>query len=118
MKFLEKLQRILTADRNTGYPAGREPENLECPGSHEPDVSAVQPLRPAIEGEEKIKRISSLTQREMETFKFLLEGYTLKETAEQMGIKYPTVNTYMTGVYRKLGINSRAELIIHYRDIK
>jgi DNA-binding CsgD family transcriptional regulator len=68
--------------------------------------------------EDKKERVSTLTQRELETCQLLLEGYTLKETSKQLGIKYSTVNTYMTSLYRKLGVNSRAELIICYKDIE
>ncbi len=66
---------------------------------------------------DKNSRVRSLTQREQETFALLLEGYTLKEAAQQMGVKYSTANTHMTELYRKLGVNSRAELIIHYREL-
>jgi len=62
------------------------------------------------------ERMTALTQREREVFRLLVEGYTLRETAQQLGLKYSTVNTHMTGIYRKLGVNSRAELIIRYRD--
>ncbi|MEA4888553.1 MAG: LuxR C-terminal-related transcriptional regulator [Clostridiaceae bacterium] len=65
---------------------------------------------------DKKTRVQSLTQREQETFALLLDGYTLKEAAQQMGVKYSTANTHMTELYRKLGINSRAELIIYYRE--
>ena len=57
-----------------------------------------------------------LTPRETDVFRLLLEGYTLRETADRLGIKYSTVNTHMTAVYKKLGVSSRAELIIRYRD--
>ena len=50
-----------------------------------------------ISSEKKSERIASLSERERETFLFLLEGFTLKECAKHMGIKYSTVNTYMTG---------------------
>ena len=56
------------------------------------------------------------TQRK-ETFFILLGGYSLKETAEQLKIGYSTVNTYQTAIYKKLNVNSRAELIINYRDM-
>lgn len=59
-----------------------------------------------------------LTPRETEVFKLLLEGYTLKETADRLDIKYSTVNTHMTAVYKKLGVSSRAELIIRYRNFE
>lgn len=71
-----------------------------------------------ISKEEKSRLAEGLTPRERDTYLLLLEGYTLKETAKQLSIGYSTVNTYQTAVYRKLHINSRAELIINYRDIR
>lgn len=59
-----------------------------------------------------------LTPREMDVFRLLLEGYTLQESADQLGVKYSTVNTHMTAIYKKLGVSSRAELIIRYRDFE
>ena len=60
-------------------------------------------------------RIAQLTPRERDLFLLLLEGYTLKESARQMSVKYSTANTHMTAIYKKLNVNSRAELIIRYR---
>ncbi len=65
---------------------------------------------------DKQERVATLTPREHDLY-LLLEGFTLKESAEHLGVKYSTANTHMTGVYRKLGVKSRAELIINYRDI-
>ena len=69
-----------------------------------------------ITGNEQSGRLALLTPRERELFMLLLEGYTLKESAQRLSVKYSTVNTHMTGVYKKLNVNSRAELIIRYRD--
>jgi len=66
----------------------------------------------------KLNRVSLLTSREYELYALLLEGYSLKECAEQLSVKYSTANTHMTAVYKKLEVNTRAELIIKYRDIK
>jgi len=66
---------------------------------------------------EKLKLVSSLTLREKDTYLLLLEGYTLKETAGQLSIKYSTANTHQTAIYKKLRVNSRAELIINYRGM-
>ena len=63
------------------------------------------------------KRIMSLTPREHDLFLLLLEGFTLKESATQLSVKYSTANTHMTSIYKKLNVNSRAELIIGYHDI-
>lgn len=68
--------------------------------------------------EKKIKNVSTLTQREFEMFHLLVEGYTLKECAAQLSIKYSTANTHMTSIYKKLEVNTKAELIIKYRDVK
>lgn len=70
-----------------------------------------------ISDEEKSALTDDLTPREKDTYLLLLEGYTLKETAHQLGIGYSTTNTYQTAVYHKLHVNSRAELIINYHDI-
>lgn len=66
---------------------------------------------------EKNKQTSMLTPREYDLFLLLLEGFTLKECATRLSIKYSTANTHMTGIYKKLGVKSRAELIIHYRNV-
>lgn len=67
--------------------------------------------------DEKAKLVESLTPREKETFYILLGGYNLKEAAKQLNIRYSTANTYQTAIYKKLNVNSRAELIINFRDL-
>lgn len=57
-----------------------------------------------------------LSRREIEVCKLLLEGFTLRQISGVLSIAYSTVNTYCTSAYRKLGINSRAELIILFKD--
>jgi len=57
-----------------------------------------------------------LSKREIEVCKLLLEGYTLRQISAIISIAYPTVNTYCTSIYRKLGINSRTELFIIFKD--
>jgi DNA-binding CsgD family transcriptional regulator len=64
---------------------------------------------------EASERLDLLTPREKALFFFLLEGYTLQESAERLSVKYSTANTHMTNIYKKLNVKSRAELIIHYR---
>ena len=67
--------------------------------------------------EEKHGRVRTLTPREYELFLLLLQGFTLKESAQQLAVKYSTANTHMSAVYKKLGVGTRAELILNYRDI-
>lgn len=57
-----------------------------------------------------------LSPKEMEVCQLLLQGYTLRQTSEMMEVAYPTANTYYTSLYRKLKINSRAELLLFFRE--
>ena len=65
------------------------------------------------EAEEMMQKLASLTPRDL----ILIEGHPLKESAATMGVKYPTMNTYSTSIYRKLGVRSRSELIVKYRSL-
>jgi hypothetical protein len=38
-------------------------------------------------------------------------GSTKREIAEKLGIKFSTVNTLVTRIYRKLGVTRRAQLV-------
>ena len=57
-----------------------------------------------------------LSKRETEVCKLLIQGYTLRQISAVLTIAYPTVNTYCTSLYRKLGINSRTELLVLFKD--
>jgi DNA-binding CsgD family transcriptional regulator len=82
------------------------------------DVLPADGIQMNVSQSDKQVRISHLTRREHDLYLLLLEGFTLKESAKQLGVKYSTANTHMSGIYRKLGVNSRAELIINYGTIK
>lgn len=58
----------------------------------------------------------ALSKRESEVCYLLLHGYTLRQISAILSIAYSTVNTYCTSAYRKLGINSRTELLIKFKD--
>ncbi|MDD3705700.1 MAG: LuxR C-terminal-related transcriptional regulator [Clostridiaceae bacterium] len=57
-----------------------------------------------------------LSPREMEVCILLLDGYTMRQISAMLNISYSTVNTYYTSTYRKLGVNSRTELIVMFRE--
>lgn len=57
-----------------------------------------------------------LSPKETEVCELLLQGYTLRQTAAMLEIAYPTANTYCTALYRKLGINSRTELTLLFKE--
>ena len=56
----------------------------------------------------------NLTPREKEIFTMLLDGISPKEIAFTLKINYETVHFHQKNLYRKLGIQSRAELFARY----
>jgi len=56
----------------------------------------------------------NLTVRETEIFSLLRTGMAPKEIGYTLKISCPTVNFHTGNLYRKLGINSRAELFAKY----
>ncbi|GAB1477063.1 hypothetical protein MASR2M70_18990 [Bacillota bacterium] len=55
---------------------------------------------------------SNLSPREKQVVLLLLRGMTLRQVAPELGLTVSTVSTYSKTIYKKLGINSRAELFI------
>jgi two-component system, NarL family, nitrate/nitrite response regulator NarL len=53
-----------------------------------------------------------LTPRESEVLTFLSKGFTIKEIANLMGIKWFTVNDHIKSIYKKLNVSSRAEAAV------
>jgi len=53
-----------------------------------------------------------LTPRETEVLTYLSKGFTIKEIASLMGIKWFTVNDHIKSIYRKLDVSSRAEAAV------
>lgn len=58
----------------------------------------------------------SLTARERETLQRLVKGDSNREIASALDISVGTVKNHLTGVYKKLGVSSRAEAIVQARD--
>jgi two-component system response regulator NreC len=57
--------------------------------------------------------LSNLSNREQEILRLLADGYSNKEIAEKLVISPSTVHTHRNNLMKKLGLNSRHELI-HY----
>jgi DNA-binding NarL/FixJ family response regulator len=55
-----------------------------------------------------------LTRREREILAEIVRGRMLKEIVTTLGISQGTLNTHMTNLYRKLGVNSRNEIMSRY----
>ena len=57
-----------------------------------------------------------LSPREKEVFELFIKGHTAKQTAQELGLTISSVNHYSESLYRKLGIQSRTELLVKYRE--
>jgi DNA-binding CsgD family transcriptional regulator len=64
-----------------------------------------------------IKDRLNLTDREHEVFTLLLKNVSPKEIAGTLNVSYHAVNFHRTNLYRKLGIQSRAELFARYLSV-
>jgi two-component system nitrate/nitrite response regulator NarL len=53
-----------------------------------------------------------LSPRENEVLTYLSKGFTIKEIANLMGIKWYTVNDHIKAIYKKLNVSSRAEAAV------
>ncbi len=61
---------------------------------------------------ERAPEQARLTPRESEVLTYLSKGFTIKEIASLMGIKWFTVNDHIKSIYKKLNVSSRAEAAV------
>lgn len=61
---------------------------------------------------EGAKHRSILTPREREIFNLLIDDFTTKEIAKQLGISEKTVRNHISNTIQKLGVSGRAQAIL------
>jgi DNA-binding NarL/FixJ family response regulator len=102
-------RRLLTHFRHGGRSDGRTDGRAPDSGfSTSPDMlstSAPVPIG-------KVPDHERLTPRESEVLTYLSKGFTIKEIASLMGIKWFTVNDHIKSIYKKLNVSSRAEAAV------
>lgn len=54
----------------------------------------------------------SLTDRETDVLRLVAKGYSNKAVARELGITLSTVKTHLRNIFRKLGVEDRAQVII------
>ncbi len=74
--------------------------------------SGFQSSRPMPLGKGALLDHERLTPRESEVLTYLSKGFTIKEIANLMGIKWFTVNDHIKSIYKKLNVSSRAEAAV------
>ncbi len=61
--------------------------------------------------------LKTLSKRELEVFAQLLTDKTQVQIAEELFITHSSVHFHCKNIYKKLGINSRRQLFIKYKNI-
>ena len=56
-----------------------------------------------------------MTAREQQVLELLCRGTSSAGVAKAVGVAKNTVRNYVSGIYKKLGVHSRAELIVWAR---
>jgi DNA-binding NarL/FixJ family response regulator len=57
---------------------------------------------------------AELSPREQEVLNLLSQGFLYKEIAENLGISYETVHTYIRRIYEKLQVRTRTEAVAKF----
>lgn len=53
----------------------------------------------------------TLTLREKQVIKLVVDGYSMKEMAVALFVSYTTINSHLKSLHRKLCVTNRAELV-------
>jgi DNA-binding NarL/FixJ family response regulator len=60
----------------------------------------------------------ALGPREQQVLEFVVAGFAYKEIANELGLKWQTVATYVQRIYEKLHVRSRREVVAHYQGTR
>ena len=103
-----------SSDAREGLAMKREAERLQLMKSGHADSQLADPeaaKEPDIQTLcAKAARTNDLTRREEDVLRLLVEGRTAPQIAEELVVSPNTVKTHVRNLYRKLGINRRADL--------
>ena len=115
--LVEELQKIVRGQPPLSPAIARRLLTHFRPGGH--DQAAASGFMPAT-GLQASRQVpverpldhERLTPRESEVLTYLSKGFTIKEIAGLMGIKWFTVNDHIKSIYKKLNVSSRAEAAV------
>jgi DNA-binding NarL/FixJ family response regulator len=124
MNFLKRIRNIARAQSKSGSketpyePVEQTPAKEQAPKQEQITVSGDTDDRPELSPvRERLDRLKTLTPREREVYGHLIRGRKMREIAKLMGVTYATVNFHCKGLYKKLCINTRAQLFIQYATL-
>ncbi len=103
MRAAERLRRRLGKEAfERGFAVGRDqgPEEVEADARAVLEAAASAPAHPAPDA-------FGLTPREMEVLRLLIDGRSDREIAEELGLSYRTITSYVRNILNKLDSPSR-----------
>lgn len=89
-------RKVIAAFRRMNEKAGLPARHSAAEAEHPPEQTTAD---------------STLAPREQQVLEFLVEGYSYKEIAVQLGLSTGTVSTYVNRIYNKLHVSSRREVV-------
>ena len=92
-------RKVIAVFRSMNEPRGPQTQPGREAGPHAEDRPEAMPSE------------SMLAPREQQVLEFLVEGYSYKEIAVQLGLSTGTVSTYVNRIYKKLHVSSRREVV-------
>jgi DNA-binding NarL/FixJ family response regulator len=72
---------------------------------------------PVVADRERVNPISSLSPAQLKVLRGLQKGLRNKEIAFELGLTEKTVKAYMSTLYRRLGVSSRAQALILLQQV-
>ena len=89
------------------------------PEKRYPDALAMAAaFRAAASISDPVDLAESLTLREHEILRLLVEGKSNRKIAEALYVELPTVKWHITNIYKKLGVRTRVQAIVRARELK
>lgn len=90
-------------------PMGQWSESTQRPAAslflRDPDFNSAQPLQ------DVVRRIFNLTRMEAALAVLLAKGYTLDESAEELGVRRNTARTHLRSIFGKTGVTRQTMLV-------
>lgn len=93
------------------------PTSPQLHGETDPLIRHVVSNNPSITSEQ-LREVQDLSRREREVLWTVLKCGQLQEVAEQLKISPHTVRNHLKAIHRKLGVRSRAELLIRFGPVR
>ena len=78
-------------------------------------VARINSMANAEEGEDDLVAAADLSHRERQVLAMIARGATDKAIAASLQLSFHTVNNHVRSIYRKTGVNKRAEAVVWAR---